>query len=465
MAAKTPRIIIRMSNEESEPKRMLPTIQGYENERVTTLEKAVQQIIPFVPDVLKMVAEVKQMCQNPKDNLTVDESSSIMLYTLEKGQYKPAFYVVLNQTLQEKNREKLRPWFLYLRLVMNALAKLPPTTCRIIYRAINRDLMQDYPKDLPVTWWGFTSCTSTLDVLQKFLGDNGSGTIFNIEFDSGKDISQHSYFPDENEILLYPARQFTVISSLKTGKQNRTIHLKEIQPQLPLIHIPRVTSTTTTRKHHVLMNRIKEFQCRTKIDLSSQNLTDDDMYLIVQEVIINKECTWLYLEKNKITSIGASIIAKAFNDNKSLQWIDMSHNHLGNEGVRALTEVLSLNNSRLKALYLWSVELTDDGIEYISDMLKVNRVLTHLGLAENRISEVGIRCLNNVLSYGNNTLTELDLSHNKSINDLNVDSIIQMIKGSRSLTDLNLEKCNFSSRGKDKLVQSAKSKTNFNLSI
>ena len=69
--------------------------------------------------------------------------------------------------------------------------------------------------------------------------------MFNIECDSVKDITEYSFYQGEREILMFPARQFQVISSFDSGNQFRIIHLKEIQPPFPLIYIPPTPSTAT----------------------------------------------------------------------------------------------------------------------------------------------------------------------------------------------------------------------------
>jgi hypothetical protein len=66
-------------------------------------------------------------------------------------------------------------------------------------------LVKDYPKDKVFVWWGFSSCTPSIDVLQSdlFLGKNG------------RDIRQHLYFDKENEVLLLPATQFQIAADLR----------------------------------------------------------------------------------------------------------------------------------------------------------------------------------------------------------------------------------------------------------
>lgn len=147
-------------------------------------------------------------------------------------------YYVLNQTLRNENRQKLRPWFLFLRLILTALAELPSITSNV-YRGVKRDMRKEYPEGKTFVWWGFSSCTSKLNVLQneQFLGKTGPRTFFTIECDSGKDIRKYSSIQNEHEILLLAARQFRVEGCLSQGKDFYMIQLKEIQPPFPLIEL------------------------------------------------------------------------------------------------------------------------------------------------------------------------------------------------------------------------------------
>jgi hypothetical protein len=243
------KIMVRMCDLTSEPKRMLPPIKGYEKEQLVSIDEAIKPLIPIVSDLEEMVWTVKQNCQEPQDHLSSDESASIMLYTLEWMPREHSFYFILNQALRSQNRQELLPWFLFLRLFIFALAKLPSATHRILYRGIKMDLTEEFPKGKTFVWWGFSSCSSSIEVLEQFLGQSGHRTIFNIECDSAKDIRQHSFYQSENEVLMYPARQFQVMSTFNSGNQLKIIHLKEIHPPFPLIYIP--PSTT---------NPIKEIQ-------------------------------------------------------------------------------------------------------------------------------------------------------------------------------------------------------------
>ncbi|CAF0994136.1 unnamed protein product [Adineta steineri] len=217
-------------------KRMLGPIEGYENLPLVTLEEAVKPLISIVPKVERNVFIVKQNCNKPEDGLTSDESASIMLYTLESMPHENSLYIILNATLRSEQRQKLVPWFLYLRLVLTALARLPSER-RFVVRGVKEDLRAEYPKDSTFIWWAFSSCTSSIEVLEcdNFFGKTGTRTLFQIDCETGKDIKSHSFIKKEDEILLLPARQFQVKSCLNSGNGLHIIQIKEIQPAFPLL--------------------------------------------------------------------------------------------------------------------------------------------------------------------------------------------------------------------------------------
>jgi hypothetical protein len=228
----------RFSDIAAEPRRMLLPIQGFETVSLVSLEDAVIPLVSLIPDVEQMVWIAKQNCTHPKDNLSPDESASIMLYTLEWKPYEKSFYVLLNEALRAANREELNPWFPYLRLVITALQKLP-STGPTIYRGVKLDLTDQYRQGDTIVWWGFSSCSLSIETLnnERFLGESGARTLFNIECESGKNIRSHSYYA-EDEILLFPARQFEVIECLDQDNGLHIIQLKETRPKFPLIKLP-----------------------------------------------------------------------------------------------------------------------------------------------------------------------------------------------------------------------------------
>ncbi|CAF1408636.1 unnamed protein product [Rotaria sordida] len=236
----------RFSDITGEPCRMLMPIQGYEKKPLVTLEEAVEPIVSYVPDVKRMAYIAKMKCAElSPGGLPIDRAASITLYSMEWEPQEECLYYVLNQTLRNENRQKVKPWFLYLRLILTALAQLPSSVCNV-YRGVKRDMRKEYPEGKTFVWWGFSSCTSKISVLQngQFLGTTGPRTFFTIECNSGKDIRKYSCFKAEDEILLPAARQFKVEACLSQGKDLYLIQLKEIQPPFPLIELVPTTPAT-----------------------------------------------------------------------------------------------------------------------------------------------------------------------------------------------------------------------------
>ncbi|CAF1319603.1 unnamed protein product [Adineta steineri] len=235
----------RFSDLTSEPRRMLPPILGYENEPLVSLEEAIVPLISIVPEVERMTWTVKQKHFDGQHGLTHDEAASITLYTMEWTPTHNSFYIILNTTLQAANRNLLKPWFLYLRLIMTSLAKLPSDSNRlIVYRGVKLDLSAQYEKGSTVTWWGFSSCTASVGILrnEQYLGPSGTRTLFIIDCSSAKSIKQYSFFPEDDDVLLPPARQFQVTDSIYSDGGLHIIRLKEIRPKFPLINpVPQPT--------------------------------------------------------------------------------------------------------------------------------------------------------------------------------------------------------------------------------
>ncbi|CAF3031473.1 unnamed protein product [Rotaria sp. Silwood2] len=240
---------MRISDIPENPYDMLMPIGGYETMPLVTLEIAITPLIALLPDIQRQAYIAKQRCKEPADGLTPDESASIMLYTMSWQPLDKCLYAVLNDILRSKDRQNLKPWLPYLKLFLTALSRLP-SQHQFVYRGIKLDLSQQYKKSDTVIWWGFSSCTTAIDVLQSehFLGNTGTRTIFAIECDSGKDIREHSCYSNENEVLLPAATQFRVVACLNQGHDLYMIQLKEIQPPFPLMQpVPILTTNLQHR--------------------------------------------------------------------------------------------------------------------------------------------------------------------------------------------------------------------------
>ena len=110
-------------------------------------------------------------------------------------------------------------------LVMTALRKLPRVTGQVLYRGVRGEVNLDkdhYSKGNTVFWPVLSSTSPNMNATNAFLakglkGGKAKGTLFVIGKAWGYDIQPYSLFPDEEEILLEPERQFHVVSVLRAA--------------------------------------------------------------------------------------------------------------------------------------------------------------------------------------------------------------------------------------------------------
>ncbi|CAF4971049.1 unnamed protein product [Rotaria sp. Silwood1] len=220
---------------------MLQPISGYEEEPVLSLEHVCKSLEDILDEELKQnIVIAKANSAEPEDGLTQDESASIRLYTMKWKKTENSLYAVLNRTLCMANRRKLQPWFKYLKLFLTAFFKLPPTEYQTMWRGVPEDLSTIYPTGKEFTWWGISSCTSSISVLEssKYVGTSGARTMFSIETNSGKLIRSDSDFQEEDEILLPPGIYLKVIDTFSSVNGLHVIHLREISPPYKMLADP-----------------------------------------------------------------------------------------------------------------------------------------------------------------------------------------------------------------------------------
>ncbi|CAF1074261.1 unnamed protein product [Didymodactylos carnosus] len=150
----------------------------------------------------------------------------------------PSLYVILNETLRAENRDNLKAWFLFLKLFLFALEKLP-SVAQPVYRGVKDvDLSDKYINGEKFVWWGVSSCTLNIEVLQseQFLGKFGKRTLFSIDSKNSKSIIAHSYYKKlEKEVILMPGTYLEVVGKIDANNGLHIIQLKEIEPPIKFV--------------------------------------------------------------------------------------------------------------------------------------------------------------------------------------------------------------------------------------
>ncbi|CAF1513826.1 unnamed protein product [Adineta steineri] len=241
--AKSKNTTSRFLDAGDEPNQALLPIRGYAKEPLLPLEEAVQPINELLDDLDMMVDTAKWNSKKPADGLTTNESAAIHLYTMQWEEPNVSLYTKLNSVLRSERREPLKPWFRYMKLILTALYKLPPVK-GVVWRGVRGNLSDKYDDDH--IWWGFSSCTESVDIMEQFVGKSGVRTLFNIECINGKAIRAHSFFKKENEILLLPGTYMRVVGKWSPSKDLYIIHLREIPAPRPYLEPPFTPTDTST---------------------------------------------------------------------------------------------------------------------------------------------------------------------------------------------------------------------------
>lgn len=159
------------------------------------------------------ISLAKKQAGKPKRKIDPQHYGAIMLYTSN------AIYTDLNKCLRDENRGKIKKYFKYLRLLLDAMSALPQQK-RTLWRGVSANLFANpqYAVGKTLTWWGVSSCTADKKVATGFAGScGGDATVITVEAKTSCDIQQVSFYGSEKECLLAPGTQFKVKSKSKKG--------------------------------------------------------------------------------------------------------------------------------------------------------------------------------------------------------------------------------------------------------
>lgn len=188
----------------------------------------------------------------------------------------------------------------------------------------------------------------------------------------------------------------------------------------------------------ILEKILNEYDSGASIELTYGNLTDSDLWVVIDQGLNRKQCVGLNLSKNRgISSDGILTIALALKNNTTLQNFSLTYsNKFSNESVEALVRGLRSNRC-LRVLDLSYNVIEDDGARHLAELLKVNETLHELYLTKNRIHNQGVQQLALALEQSNTTLQQLSLDYNP-IADECVSSLIAMLGSNRTLKRLQI---------------------------
>ncbi|CAF0964265.1 unnamed protein product [Didymodactylos carnosus] len=457
------------------PNHLLLPIDGYQHRELISLRRALQSVENLPDNIDYKIKTAFDNSLHAADDLTQNESAAIQIYTMEWWPHHTCVYYVLNYLLRLENRNLLKPWFNYLKLIITGLYKLKSFK-GIVWRGVKLDLSREYPKGKIFVWWGFSSCTESLNVLEteQFLGKSGPRTLFSIECKSGKDIQQHSYLRREREILLLPGRKFKVKGAIEIAPGAHIIQLKELVPKVSLLADPSESLTSTfrqppgndsdsdddnnddydiDRERNAVEGLITNRRGKDVVEIYNQQLTNQDMELLANELTSNERWSTLDMASNSITDNGIEYLCEGLSKNSTLSALYIDDSRISHPNIKSIAQTLKKQRT-LKELSLSKDDITDRSCEALSDMLRMNKILERLLLSKNNITDKGVQHILHALTNVNRTLNELNLRANH-LTDKCIDDIEEMIETNRTLTYLNLQDNQISKGGKQRIEKIA----------
>jgi len=119
----------------------------------------------------------------------------------------------------------------------------------------------------------------------------------------------------------------------------------------------------------------------TWIDLSNDNIDNDDIALIANGLRKNTTLKALSVPENNISDEGMQNLAKCLCDNTTLTHLDLRHNNIGKDGIQAMAECLCVNDT-LQFINLEENGVDNNGIKALSNALLVNDTVKWLDLTD-----------------------------------------------------------------------------------
>lgn len=146
--------------------------------------------------------------------MTKDQAAAIHLYTQETP-----VYLTLNRLLRIGDRDRLEPFFCYIKLFLTALHKLPACPGRY-FRGVNADVADQFVVGTSLIWWQFASTTASWRTLEdpNFFEPGETRVLFDLEVRRAVNIARFSAYPREDERLVLAATPLKVVENIEGSR-------------------------------------------------------------------------------------------------------------------------------------------------------------------------------------------------------------------------------------------------------
>ena len=141
------------------------------------------------------------------------------------------------------------------------------------------------------------------------------------------------------------------------------------------------------------------------LDISYNKITDNGLMRISDN--LPDKLVRLIVKKCWVTYNGAVNIAKLLVINKTLKYLDISENNIGDDGISAISDSLHVNTTLIQ-LVAHSCRFKSKGAESVAKMLQANKILKYLDISYNNIGADGTKTITSSIQT-NTTLIQLKI--------------------------------------------------------
>ena len=204
---------------------------------------------------------------------------------------------------------------------------------------MDRRFNQSYRELKSVHFPSFTSCSRNVGIASVFLNEPTSARallVFNTSW--AKDISQHSWVPDEVEALILPGTCFTQVGVADIGSGLQWFDFKDYSSQALLLGglYPKFVLQPPLNHTSILEMQIEKQKDLTKACFCHLQLYDLSISYMVKTV--KQQNVWhkwkeLNLFNNNIESDSAIHIG-AFLAMRDIPTVNLGKNRLGSKGIK-----------------------------------------------------------------------------------------------------------------------------------
>ncbi|XP_036602804.1 NACHT, LRR and PYD domains-containing protein 3-like [Trichosurus vulpecula] len=218
-----------------------------------------------------------------------------------------------------------------------------------------------------------------------------------------------AHFP-EISLNIYSKLHYLVsVFCIKFCHNLERIHLNiaRFQSKSLQFMVPQLTEVDWQHLFSVLAKK----QNLRDLDLSGTELANSAMNVLCSELSQSSfKLQKLSLSKCQITASCCQLLSSLLKNNRSLIYLDLSMNFLGDEGMKVLCEVLRNKNCNIQDLRLSRCHFSNACCKILSSALKAHGRMKYIDLSENNLQDTGMNLLCEALGDPDCNLQELKLS-------------------------------------------------------